>query len=196
MSPSVGASWPLISWHRNIFARRASPSLDQTRNPSLVQMGSRCWEASVMRARSSTGWPAAGRTGERVTVISTRRKMRRLFMTSCATCWPVRWRHRIPRSGSTQACTTPMDCLVLPKGTTMWTQRPRKWSRRRMRSSTRKFMPASSSRSRMTWSMRAGSWICGPAKRGSSSTAQALGRISPSCGARTNRSPEEASRPG
>ena len=196
MSPSVGASWPLISWRRNISARQVSPSLGQTESPSLAQMGSRCWEASVMRARSFTGWPAAGRTGERVTVISTRRKTRQLFMTSCATCWPGRWRPPILRSGSTPDCTTPMDSPALPKGITTWTQRPGKWSRRRMRSSTRKFTPALSNQLRMTWSMMAGSWICGLAKHGSSNTALARERTSPSCGARTNRSLAEASPPG
>ena len=53
---------------------------------------------------------------------------------------------------------------------------------------------ASSSPSATTSSTTAASWTCGPARRGSSSTAPAPARTSPSSAARTSRSPAAASR--
>ena len=49
---------------------------------------------------------------------------------------------------------------------------------------------------RTIWSTTAGSWTCGCARRGCSSTARARARISPSCAARASRSPAAASAAG
>ena len=61
--------------------------------------------------------------------------------------------------------------------------------------SIRSRTPASSSRSPTTSSTRAGSWICGCARRACSNTAPAPARISPSCAAPARSSPAAANHP-
>jgi hypothetical protein len=61
--------------------------------------------------------------------------------------------------------------------------------------STRSPTPASSSPSPTTWSTKAASWTCGPARRGCSSTGPAPAPTSPACAARASRCRAAASPP-
>ena len=72
---------------------------------------------SATRAKSSTGWPAAGPIGAGSTATSTRKTTRRSTTTRCARCSRVRSARPTRRSGSTPACTGRTASRARRKGT-------------------------------------------------------------------------------
>ena len=135
------------------------------------------WAAKPTRAKCSTGWPAPGPIGVGRAIISRPRTTRAPSTTNTATCWPCRCARPIPRSGSTPACIGPTASTAPARGISMSTTPPASSPSQRPPTNIPSPTPASSSRSRMTWSATTASWICGCAKPGCSNTVLAPARI-------------------
>ena len=137
--------------------------------------------ARPARGRCSTGWPAPGPTGAGRAAISPARRTRAPISTRCASCWRRRWRRRT----APQWFNTGLHWAYGIDGPGQGHfyvdfETGRADPLGRAPTSIRSRMPASSSRWPTISSTTAASWTSGPARRGSSSTARAPARTSPS----------------
>jgi ribonucleoside-diphosphate reductase alpha chain len=155
------------------FRKAGVPQTDpQTGKPLIDDDGRSHDRAGAQRGRSFIASRGAGATGARRTATSTPADAQAFYDELCY-MMVHQMARPTARSGSTRGCTGRTASMVRRRGTGYADPKTGECGWRRMRTRIRSRTRASFSRWMTISSTRAGSWICGCARRGCSSTARA-----------------------